>query len=194
MKSADKEAVIQALKEAVQRSLEEQKRYREIIDQSEKSEGCKDDSEELVPGGAKVVLTIMKDCSFPPDWEERKEKLQLEYDESVPYQELNKISDPDIRGWTHHLNGIIEQTQRLRSMAVFAKQVCPLDEMGWRVFGYWAKRSSSEIMLEEARYMGLKDQCQVLRAWIDMSEVLIDVFVDKGRSEVVKRTSEILEN
>jgi hypothetical protein len=170
-----KKHVLDYLDRAKRATLDEQDFYREIIDKSEKSDFDEEKIQKLIAGGWDAVCKIMKDCSYPPDSDERKRFLKIGYDQDPNSIKLEKICDTDVRNKTFFLNLIIEHTQRIRSVAMFVERIGPLKGLGARLFSFWVMRTSVQAIHDEAVLMGMDDAVKATRQWCEATDKLADM-------------------
>ena len=93
-----------------------------------------------------------------------------------------------------HLNRIEEHTQRIRAMAMFSGRICPLDSEGRRLFQYWAKRASCEILYGEAVDMELESAQEILSAWLAVMPIFVDSFAGEERNSIAERCEQAIDS
>lgn len=185
-KKVDKEATIQALKQADEAFLKEQDHYIEVIDRVNKNTGV-DESVDICGGCLDTFFATMNDCSYPPHPGDRESWLEIQHNETLPKLKLNKIVDNDIRMKTYFLNETAEHTQRIRAMAMFSERVGPID--GWLapLFYFWCQWSALTIIFSEACEMEHKSTSKLdlmLQTYnLIIEQVITDVWVDSGACE-----------
>ena len=190
----NKKRVIDLLKEAIAKSLEEQDHYYKIVTESLKQKNANQSKPFFVQGGGKELLEKMKGCVFPPSDEERREALKLNWDQTLQHLKLSRIKDQDVRVCASHLNRVTEGTQRLRAMALFSDRICPLDADGERLLHFWAKYSSCTVLHQEAVELGLEVEKEVLMAWLSVLPKLMDVFAGEERHTVPEKCQKAIDS
>ena len=190
----NKKQVIDLLQEAITNSHAKQDYYRKIVEESLRQENANQAKPFLVQGGGKELLERMKGCVFPPDNEERREALKLNWDQTLQHIKLSRIKDKDVRGCASHLNRVTEGTQRLRALAVFSDRICPLDADGERLFHLWAKYSSCTKLHQEAVEMGLEGEKEVLAAWLSVLPMLMDAYAGEKRNTIAEKCQQAIDS
>lgn len=176
MAKEKQKSIIEALKRAELASLDEQDRYREIIEDDSKAQSpvMKDN---FIEYGWDALNTAMADCCHPPISDERLRLLKVNYDQELNRIKLEQILDKDVRFTTHFLNEIVEHTQRLRSMAKFIERVGTLQGKAGLIFGFWCNWSSYQVLHAEALEMGKQDAAEGLLQLSEATAGLIDLFL-----------------
>ena len=174
------EHILDCLKKAHDAVLKEQGRYRDIIDRAEEYKTSKATKEKLLSGRWKAFLEIMQDCSYPPDDEDRKKHLHLEPGQTLFYKKLDKINDKLIRSMTQYLNGVVEQTQRLRSMAMYLERIGNFDALELMPYYIWVMRATELSLYNEAVELGMDERAESAMQYINITDKAADlVLFDK---------------
>lgn len=174
-KNTHKEIAINALKFAEEASLKEQEGYLKIIEKKRTNGLSRPHKPDL---SWQEVLILMKGCCYPPISGERKLFLNINFDEILSRIKLEGIKDVDIRHRTYFLNELMEHTQRIRSMAMFASRVGTVDGEGGIVFAIWSKRASLEIIHAEAIEMGKTEEAESATGFIEAFDLLGSMVIE----------------
>ena len=176
---SSKNVVLRYLASAYEGTLKEQDHYRELFNQSMDNETSDTIKAKISEEGWKAVLEIMQDCYYPPENDERGKFLKISHDQELNHLILEKIADKQIRHKTYFFNELMEQTQRIKAMAMFCKRIGKLDGRGEMVFNFWMKRSSMQIIHEEAVEMGLEDRAISTQQVIDATDKMADLIISE---------------
>ena len=176
---SSKNVVLRYLASAYEGTLKEQDHYRELFNQSMDNETSDTIKAKISEEGWKAVLEIMQDCYYPPENDERGKFLKISHDQELNHLKLEKIADKQIRHKTYFFNELMEQTQRIKAMAMFCKRIGKLDGRGAMVFNFWMMRSSMQIIHEEAVEMGLEDRAISTQQVIDATDKMADLIISE---------------
>lgn len=179
VKQGEKEQILQYLKRAEEATIEEQDRYRAIIARTEDSEASEGLNQNILGGHLESISKIMQDCHYPPEYDERKRFLKISCEQEPNRIKLEKIRDEDIRYRTQLLNGMIEHTQRIRAMAMFAERVGSLKGLMAIVFKLWSESSSLQIIYSEAVQMGKDTEAQLILQECTAKAKVADLLLQK---------------
>ena len=185
MKTAliNKKQILENLRKARAASMEEQKRYVEIINKAIAAKNESKVKEEFWEGGWPSILKVMEDCEFPPTPGLRKDFLHVDWNEELNHLKLQKIEDEEIQSVTYFLNEVVEHTQRLRSMAVFYERVGSLHNAGGFFFDVWSLRSKVRVMLAEATEIGKEEDVKGFKEVCDFLEMAADFILREKMRE-----------
>ena len=135
--SRDKAAILSAIKRAEQATHEEQRLYREVIKTARTVEAIEDHLQLLETLGWEGVCTHMSNECFPPSSNDWRKLCGISWDQTPKHEQLQQITDEDIRRAVYHFSELAEQTERIKAAARFYEFVGAGGIQIDSIFAYW---------------------------------------------------------
>ena len=185
MNEQQAQAVCQALKRTAQKALEEQDRWRERID-AMKGIGSMDVTDRLVELGWKGIRRLMEGEYSPATHQDREKIRGLSWEDEPFRVRLSQIEDERVRVNLYFLNEIIEQHQRIRSIARFLEVVGahPESRGANRAFAWWKRHSVYEQLAHEAADDGDETQAESRSKCAEVAADVYDILVGIPRQSL----------